>query len=610
MSTYNLNNIRALLTEGFTDDELRRLCYDAPDFRAVYDELASETGKAKIIDRLIEYAERHLRFDTLLITTKTRNPARYEKHYPYYNPTQPARLFICYKRHVEPDQRLAVYLDQFFVSYGHQVFIDQTLRTGDVWLEQIDEQIQASDFLIVLLSKESADSEMVQAEVSRAYEYRKLQGHPNILPVRLAYQGLLPYSIAAFLSPRQYVVWQSEADDERVIHDILAAIEGHLPQQAPIKARPVPIENILSEDGRPISAEETLHPPLPEFDPRFLEELPVPGGAVTLRDKLYVEREADVQLQREIVKWSSTITIRAPRQTGKTSLLMRGIRHARQNGAKVVSLDFQGFGHDQLASPDTFLHELATIICRELRLDLSEVEKSWQGVGSLGAQNKLTYFLEDIVLPKFETPLILAMDEGDYLLQTSFYQDFFGLVRSWHNRRARYEEWEKLNLIMVVSTEPYLLIDDISQSPFNVGLILELADFSEDQVHDLNRRHGSPVAKRDLPQLMSLLNGHPYLTRKALYTLVTERQRLTWSDLLRVAAIDSGPFGDHLRRQQWALRDQPKLREALKQIIRSNQCSDDMALFRLLRAGLVKGSGDAYTCRCDLYRLYFKDKLG
>jgi serine/threonine-protein kinase len=92
--------------------------------------------------------------------------------------------------------------------------------------------------------------------------------------------------------------------------------------------------------------------------------------------------------------------------------------------------------------------------------------------------------------------------------------------------------------------------------------------------------------------------------------LVTERQRLTWSDLLRVAAIDSGPFGDHLRRQQWALRDQPKLREALKQIIRSNQCSDDMALFRLLRAGLVKGSGDAYTCRCDLYRLYFKDKLG
>jgi len=29
----------------------------------------------------------------------------------------------------------------------------------------------------------------------------------------------------------------------------------------------------------------------------------------------------------------------------------------------------------------------------------------------------------------------------------------------------------------------------------------------------------------------------------------------------------------------------------------------------LLQAGLVKGSGDAYSCRCDLYRVYFKDKL-
>jgi hypothetical protein len=201
------------------------------------------------------------------------------------------------------------------------------------------------------------------------------------------------------------------------------------------------------------------------------------------------------------------------------------------------------------------------------------------------------------------------MDEGDYLLQTPFYQDFFGLVRSWHNRRAQYEAWEKLNLVMVISTEPYLLIDDISQSPFNVGLKLELSDFSEAQVRGLNLQHGTPLPERDLPQLMTLLNGHPYLTRKALYTLVMEHERLTWSDLLRVAATDSGPFGDHLRRQRWALQDQPKLREALKQVIRSNQCSDDRALFRLLRAGLVKGSGDAYTCRCDLYQLYFKDKL-
>lgn len=34
---YNLSNIRALLTEGFTDEDLRHLCYDISDFRPVYD---------------------------------------------------------------------------------------------------------------------------------------------------------------------------------------------------------------------------------------------------------------------------------------------------------------------------------------------------------------------------------------------------------------------------------------------------------------------------------------------------------------------------------------------------------------------------------------------
>lgn len=82
--SYNLKNIRALLTEGFTDEELRRLCYDEPAFRPVYDQLAQETGKMKIIDHLLEYAERKLKLDHLLTLVKEHNPTRYEKYKPYY----------------------------------------------------------------------------------------------------------------------------------------------------------------------------------------------------------------------------------------------------------------------------------------------------------------------------------------------------------------------------------------------------------------------------------------------------------------------------------------------------------------------------------------------
>ena len=111
----------------------------------------------------------------------------------------------------------------------------------------------------------------------------------------------------------------------------------------------------------------------------------------------------------------------------------------------------------------------------------------------------------------------------------------------------------------------------------------------------------------DFFDMLELLGGQPYLTRKALYLLVTKN--LSWAELTRLAPLDQGPFGDHLRRQQWLLRKEPDLLEALRQVIEHGQTADEMALFRLLQAGLIKGRGEAYSCRCDLYRQYFKDKL-
>jgi serine/threonine protein kinase len=522
-------------------------------------------------------------------------------------PVEQASLFICYKHDTDPDQKLANYLRESLIGQGHQVFLDKTAaRTGETWLGEIDTQIKNSDFLIALLSKSSADSEMVKSELSRAYEYRKQQGKPNILPVRIAYEGLLPYTIAAFLEPLQYIIWESEADNAPVLREILNAIAGQDPQHSrPAWVKPATQTGVIAEDGQLVSPNEASSPPLPAFDPRFLRELIVPGGAVKLRDHLYIERVVDSQLKDQIIKWGTTTTIRAPRQTGKTSLLMRGIQYAREQGAQVVFLDFQSFGSDQLASLDLFLQELAESICDELDLDEDIVAEAWDG--SRSPTKKLLRFMEKNVLPAFDQPVVLAMDEADSLLQTDFYKDFFGLLRSWHNRRASRMIWEKLNMVLVISTEPYLLIDDIHQSPFNVGLHLGLNDFDQEQVSVLNLRHESPVSEEDIPELMALLNGQPYLTRLAMYKMVTEG--MTWAELNRQAADDYGPFGDHLRHQYWTVHDKPELKNALREVIRASRCTNETALFRLLQAGLIKGSGDVYTCRCGLYKLYFEDKL-
>lgn len=592
-----LTELAGILASRFNREELRTVCFN---LEIDYDDLPAE-GKANKARELVSYLDRRGRIPELIETGKQLRP-----DISWDEVLSPKiHFFISYKRNAEHDQNLAGYLHETLTAQGHTVFIDRSMRTGEAWLEQIDQQIRASDFLVVLLSQASADSEMVQAEVRRAYNYRRQQGKPHTLPVRIAYEGLLPYSIDAFLDPLQYVVWESPADNEQVGQAILAAIEGEMPEQQPIQALPGGSELIISEDGRPVADDETLQPPLPVFDPRCLDDLEAPGGAVKLRDGLYVERDADTRLKHEVVRSGTTTTIRAPRQTGKSSLLVRGVHHARQQGAKIVNLDLQRLDQDYLQTPEGFLRYLAEFIVRKLRLDPTELDKLWQG--SLGAQDKLTYLMEDYVLPETDALVVLTMDEVDRLLQTPWYTGFFALLRSWHNSRALEDLWNQFNIVMVISTEPYLLIDDVNQSPFNVGLRLYLEDLTEEQVRDLNQRHGAPVRERNFPELMAMLNGHPYLTRKALYILTTEGA--TWADLTRVATEDHGPFGDHLRRYHWLLSDEPELKTALKQVIRNQHCSSEMTYFRLLRAGLVKGSGEHCACRCDLYRLYFEDRL-
>jgi hypothetical protein len=80
---YTLKRIRDLLTKGFSEAELRRLYQDEAAFKPLADELAQASGKASIVDQILEYAELQELMNTLLDWTKVKNPAKYEKFKPY-----------------------------------------------------------------------------------------------------------------------------------------------------------------------------------------------------------------------------------------------------------------------------------------------------------------------------------------------------------------------------------------------------------------------------------------------------------------------------------------------------------------------------------------------
>jgi hypothetical protein len=364
-----------------------------------------------------------------------------------------------------------------------------------------------------------------------------------------------------------------------------------------IKAKVEEVLRIVSPT--PVDKAE-ISPPLPEFDPLILENMDSPGGALKITDPFYVERDADKLIKKHIIKSGSTIIIRASHQAGKSSLLARGI-HCASDRAHIVHINLQGFEHNELEIADTFYKHFAKILIKKLRITNSVVDEVWQE--DLSPLSKLNDLVEEYIVYKIDRQVILAIDEADRLLFSPFRNDFFGLMRTWHNNRAIEERWNKVNVVLVISTEPDALISSFHQSPFNVGLNIYLDDFNWAQVYMLNKMHGSPVQDDDFETFFELIDGHPYLTREALYLLVSEGW--TFRRLLQDAAKDHGPFGNHLRRQFSILLNDQHLQRTFAMIRQQNRCGDEIAISRLLQAGLIKGKGDLYYCRCGLYNRYF-----
>ncbi|MCB9104327.1 MAG: TIR domain-containing protein [Anaerolineales bacterium] len=77
---YNIPTIRRLLTAVFDDETLDIFCFDY--YRDVRDSFSQGMSRTAKIQRLIEYCERNLAFETLLQRVEQENPAQYERFKP------------------------------------------------------------------------------------------------------------------------------------------------------------------------------------------------------------------------------------------------------------------------------------------------------------------------------------------------------------------------------------------------------------------------------------------------------------------------------------------------------------------------------------------------
>ncbi|MGF2034674.1 MAG: AAA-like domain-containing protein [Nostoc sp. CmiVER01] len=347
---------------------------------------------------------------------------------------------------------------------------------------------------------------------------------------------------------------------------------------------------------------------IPDTEIKPTVTLENPEGQVALNSAFYVERSPiEVDCYEAILQPGALVRIKAPRQMGKTSLMSRVLHHANQHGYQTAPVNFQSADAEFLANLDQFLQWFCASITYELNLP-DKLDEYWKGV--LGSKNKCTNYFQRYLLPAINSPVALGLDEVDEVFKHPIIAaDFFGLLRAWHERSKNETVWKNLRLVIVHSKEVYIPLN-INQSPFNVGLPIELPDLNQIQVQDLVQRHGLNWTESQTEELMTLVGGHPYLVRVALYEIA--RGRMTLENLQKVAATEEGPYSDHLRRHWLNLQEDAELLAAVKQVMIANHPVDvgTTEAFKLRSMGLVKFQGNEVVPLCKLYRQYFGHRLG
>lgn len=376
--------------------------------------------------------------------------------------------------------------------------------------------------------------------------------------------------------------------------------------------------NQLSEDSLPSESRSVglpdLHSPVQDLLSTEVTTTQVafPSVGLAVNSSFYMPRPpAEAQAFGELDRPGGLLRIKAPSNTGKTSLLLRALAHAREQGARTVLLNIQEADTAILEDLGRFLRWFCRNVAQQLGVE-NRLDDYWDD--EIGHKVSCKIYFREYLLAQIAAPVVLALDEVDQLFDhPELVQEFLPMLRAWHEEAMELKVWQKLRMALAYSTEVYVPLK-ISQSPFNIGLSIQLPVLTFDQVQALVERYDLPAEKRVKPEqlkaLYELVSGHPYLIQLALYHL-SEREG-TLGNMLDYAHTQSGIYSAHLRRHLEIIQRQSPLKNAFADVLKDFELGaevDTLMAYQLERMGLVRLSGNAAIVSSALYYRYFKPLL-
>jgi ABC-type branched-subunit amino acid transport system substrate-binding protein len=243
------------------------------------------------------------------------------------------------------------------------------------------------------------------------------------------------------------------------------------------------------------------------------------SGSLESSYAFYVTRPADRELHERLAAGDYCFVFNC-RQMGKSSLRVRVMKQLKAEGVRCAVIDPQGCSSN-ITEQEWYAGVIHRLVM-DLGLDESfDILPWWQDceARSIGATQRFSNFIEHVLLVRIEEPIVIFVEEVDWMLRFHFDTDgFFGLVRWFFERRSIQPAYRRLTFCFLGVATPYDLVKDHDRVAFNIGSSVELSGLARPQADPLLEGLKGKVADPEavLNAVLHWTGGQPFLTQKLL----------------------------------------------------------------------------------------------
>jgi len=503
-------------------------------------------------------------------------------------------VFLSYdSKDQESVEKIAVYLAD---NAKLRPWFDQwELIPGEPWIQRVNRGLADSLTCAVFVGK-GGEAPWQNRKIETALRKQIQISTFRVIPVLLPDVQQQP-ELPGFLSGNTWVNLRQGLDDDDALWQLYCRICGVSP------GRGRSYSAVQQQVSSSLASETTPQPRVSSKN--FI----LPGGAMAVNSRFYIMRQADQDVFEAIHNTQQTlVAIRGASQTGKTSLIMHTSAAVDITKSQIqrAFVDLQGLPKTTFRSLDTIWRTITLRIAAQLKVKKWNKD-SWDSDIEDHEEN-ISQFLEGYVFEQNERPLLICLDEVNRVFTTSIKSEFFGSIRVFYNRGALDPMWKNVKWLLATSSEPAFFIEDGDQSPFNIGLQVDLDTFTIEELAIFARRHGLSFGTPELEAIINYCGGRPYLVHILFYHLVRRSHSL--DQLFNTQTAGNGVFRSHLWHYMKQFQKEPELAHTMKKVIAGEGCDSLILEERLESAGLVRrDKNQKIVSLCRLYSEYFGQEL-